>query len=224
MTIPDADGDGPTISIAVSAIEIEVLDVLRSVVIRNPPADLARAGVRDGATWCRYGDENGYDFFDQLLKGERALPVGKIETWIFADGNEEICIRGTLIADEVAPSENAAPPAGAKAPTDDADALTLAELVAASYGEAPIAPTRTPLPAATADLTSGRPSLETPPRSQLPDTPVEPSPAPIDFRQLLTPEKVWADYQRMRRSAEPATALGPGGGYACGGDYKPFAS
>jgi hypothetical protein len=52
-------------------------------------------------------------------------------------------------------------------------------------------------------------------------TPIaEPAPASID----LSPQRVWTDYLRMRRSAESDSALCAGAGSCVGSDYDPFAT
>jgi hypothetical protein len=225
MTILDEGNH--EVAIAVSAIEIEVLDELRAVIIRNPPPELAQAGVHDRATWLQYGDQSGYDFFDPVLRGERALPVGRIETWIFAEGDDKVAIRGRLIADEAAPTPAADT---AKVPSANDDLLhEIADYIAARSQTNPERPA--------ASLASGlveTPIIEPHPTLAPPMAParfgnpvrqyhlgVETTAPPID-PNALSPERTWRDYVWMRRSDQPGNALGPGGGYCAARDYDPF--
>jgi hypothetical protein len=206
MTSADANkAAAVVVAVPVSAIEVEVLDVPQIAIIRNPPADLAQTGIRDGVTWRQYGDDSGYDFFDPILKGERALPVGEAQTWIFADGDREIAIRGMLIADDVAE------------PPGEAEPLTLSELVARSYTVAPTL--RPPGPRAASPQAAARFS-ETP-RLALPDIPLNQimaAPEETDYDRAIRKGK---EYELLRLDSEPRSALGPGAAYACG-DYDPF--
>jgi hypothetical protein len=102
MTIEHNSEEG--IVAVASPVDIELFETLQSVVVRNPSTELMRAGIREGFTWRKYGDESAYTFFDAALRGERKLGLGTVETWVFADGDEEITIRGMLTSDEERPT------------------------------------------------------------------------------------------------------------------------
>jgi hypothetical protein len=104
MTVMEHSIEEGIVAVPASAVDIELFETLQSVVVRNPSIELMRAGIREGFTWRRYGDESAYAFFDAALKGERELRLGTVETWVFADSDEEITIRGMLTSDEERPT------------------------------------------------------------------------------------------------------------------------
>jgi hypothetical protein len=96
--------------------------------------------------------------------------------------------------------------------------LTLAELVAASYGEAPIAPAGAPPLATIAELEPTPSSLETTPRPALRDAPIQQVPPAVEGIEPFSPspmtyERAWDAYQRNKRATESANAAGT---------YRPF--
>jgi hypothetical protein len=93
-------GDQGIVSVPRSAVDVELLAALQIAIIRNPPVELLRAGIRDGMTWRKFEDESAYTFFDAAMRGERALVLGKTVPWVFADGDKELTINGMLTNDE----------------------------------------------------------------------------------------------------------------------------
>jgi hypothetical protein len=223
MTSADANKEAGVVSVPVSAIEVEILDVLQIAIIRNPPADLAQFGVCDGATWRQYGDESGYDFFDPIMKGERALPVGEAETWIFAGGDREILIRGMLTADD------AVIPVDADAAFDPAPDPTLEELVLASMpaevrrviASPPVVAAADATPPATAASSVGEAetTAETITRAPWENREISDQQFAVrdrvGARSFNTPQaQARFDQWHREHSIEPGNALGAGGGNA----------
>jgi hypothetical protein len=104
VTLVEQSSGEVIVSVPVSAVEIELFELLQTVIVRNPPSELTRVGVRDGVNWRKYGEESAYAFFDAVLRGVRALVMGTVETWVFADGDEELTIRGMLAGDDLKPA------------------------------------------------------------------------------------------------------------------------
>jgi hypothetical protein len=143
-------------------------------------------------------------FVEALAAGTAVLDSPTI--WRGSRGGEELSVHLPAIVDLQAESIGTAG-------TDEAAGaveLTVADL----YTNVPAAPT---IEASRADLK---------PAPRLPETPIEQLPPVPEGHPRDRARREWDAFQVFRANnlGEPGDSTGFGGGYACGGDYKPFAS
>lgn len=161
-----------------------------------------------------------------LTAGTRTLPTSEISITILWPGESDPV---TVIMPALGDSQSEQAESTSAPP--ESDALSLEQIVAASFVKPPndpqpftappIAPSSAPLPALGADL---KRSPQPAPRLALRDIPLDQIMAAPEETPEQRAQREWDVFQvwRLNNLGEPGNALGPGRASACGGLYDPF--